>query len=99
MHCACSYGAGNASGLLSRIPRANLVYVNFEQVDIRVMLKTISDITGINFVVGAKIAAQSGVTKDIPAGRAVAGFPAIDARQYWRKVAALGRLAQSGKDN
>ncbi|OHB77669.1 MAG: type II secretion system protein GspD [Planctomycetes bacterium RBG_16_55_9] len=28
-----------------------LVYVNFDQVDIRVMLRTISDITGINFVV------------------------------------------------
>jgi general secretion pathway protein D len=28
-----------------------LIYVNFDQVDIRVMLKTIGDITGINFVV------------------------------------------------
>lgn len=28
-----------------------LIYVNFDQVDIRVMLKTIGDITGINFIV------------------------------------------------
>ena len=28
-----------------------MIYVNFDQVDIRVMLKTIGDITGINFVV------------------------------------------------
>ena len=32
-----------------------LVYVNFDQVDIRVMLRTISDITGINFVVDDRI--------------------------------------------
>jgi UDP-3-O-[3-hydroxymyristoyl] glucosamine N-acyltransferase len=48
---------------------------------------------------GARIAAQSGVTKDIPAGRTVAGFPAVEARQHWRKIAALGRLAGSGKDS
>ena len=47
---------------------------------------------------GARIAAQSGVTKDIPAGHTVAGFPAIDSRQHWRKVAALSRLAGIGKD-
>jgi general secretion pathway protein D len=32
-----------------------LVYVNFDQVDIRVMLRAISDITGINFVVDDRI--------------------------------------------
>ena len=32
-----------------------LIYVNFDQVDIRVMLKTIGDITGINFVVDDRI--------------------------------------------
>ena len=32
-----------------------LIYVNFNQVDIRVMLKTIGDITGINFVVDDSI--------------------------------------------
>ena len=32
-----------------------LVYVNFDQVDIRVMLRTISDVTGINFVVDDSI--------------------------------------------
>ena len=32
-----------------------LIYVNFDQVDIRVMLKTIGDITGINFVVDDSI--------------------------------------------
>jgi len=32
-----------------------LIYVNFDQVDIRMMLKTIGDITGINFVVDDSI--------------------------------------------
>jgi len=32
-----------------------LIYVNFDQVDIRVMLKTIGDITGINFIVDDSI--------------------------------------------
>lgn len=32
-----------------------LIYVNFDQVDIRVMLKTIGDITGINFIVDDRI--------------------------------------------
>jgi len=32
-----------------------LIYVNFDQVDIRVMLKTITDITGINFIVDDSI--------------------------------------------
>ena len=32
-----------------------LVYVNFDQADIRVMLRTVSDITGINFVVDDRI--------------------------------------------
>ena len=32
-----------------------LIYVNFDQVDIRVMLKTIGDITGINFIVDDNI--------------------------------------------
>ncbi len=32
-----------------------LIYVNFDQVDIRVMLKTIGDITGINFIIDDNI--------------------------------------------
>ncbi|MHC4594449.1 MAG: type II secretion system secretin GspD [Planctomycetota bacterium] len=32
-----------------------LIYVNFDQVDIRIMLKTIGDITGINFIVDDSI--------------------------------------------
>ena len=32
-----------------------LVYVNFDQVDIRIMLKTIGEITGINFIVDDSI--------------------------------------------
>jgi len=32
-----------------------LIYVNFDQVDIRVMLKTIGDITGINFIIDDSI--------------------------------------------
>jgi UDP-3-O-[3-hydroxymyristoyl] glucosamine N-acyltransferase len=42
---------------------------------------------------GARVAAQAGVSKDIPAGETVAGYPAINARQFWRSMAALNKLA------
>ncbi len=42
---------------------------------------------------GARIAAQAGVSKDIPAGETVAGYPAINARQFWRSMATLNKLA------
>lgn len=41
---------------------------------------------------GAKIAAKSGVIRDIPAGQAVAGYPALPSRQWHRQTVALARL-------
>ena len=41
---------------------------------------------------GAKIAAQSGVTKDVAPGATVVGFPARPAREFWRSVAFVERL-------
>jgi UDP-3-O-[3-hydroxymyristoyl] glucosamine N-acyltransferase len=41
---------------------------------------------------GARIAAQSGVTKDVPAGEEWVGFPAAPRRAYWRAQAALKKL-------
>ena len=47
---------------------------------------------------GAQIAAQSGVMRDVAAGERVAGSPAMPAKQYFREVAHLARLAkQRGK--
>ena len=41
---------------------------------------------------GAIVGAQSGVSKDIPAGEIVLGSPAIPHREYKRQVAATARL-------
>ena len=41
---------------------------------------------------GVRIAGKSGVTKDIPAGMTIAGFPAIKATEHWRNLAAINRL-------
>ena len=41
---------------------------------------------------GAKIAAKSGVSRDIPAGETVAGYPALPSRQWHRQTVALARL-------
>lgn len=38
---------------------------------------------------GARIAAKAGVTKNVPAGRTVAGFPAVDIDQWRRSVVNL----------
>lgn len=47
---------------------------------------------------GAQIAAQSGVMRDVAAGERVAGSPAMPAKQHFREVAQLSRLAkQRGK--
>jgi len=46
---------------------------------------------------GARIAAASGVMRDVPAGTSVAGIPAMPAKQHFRQVAILGRLARGGK--
>ena len=42
---------------------------------------------------GAKIAAQSGVTRDVPPGESVIGFPAIRARQFWQNFAKLKKFS------
>ena len=44
---------------------------------------------------GAVLTARSGVTKDVAPNTQIAGFPAIEASQYWRECAALRRLSKS----
>lgn len=44
---------------------------------------------------GAKIAAHSGVMRDIEPGQVVAGSPAQPAKEFWRQLAALKRLVKS----
>ena len=44
---------------------------------------------------GAVLTAKSGVTKDVAPNTKIAGFPAIEASQYWRECAALRRLSKS----
>ena len=46
---------------------------------------------------GAVLTAQSGVTKDVAPNTQMAGFPAIEAGQYWRERAALRRLSKSSR--
>lgn len=41
---------------------------------------------------GARVAAQSGVMRDVPAGEDVMGSPALPSRQFMRQVAALAKL-------
>ncbi len=43
---------------------------------------------------GASVLASGGVMRDIPAGEAWGGIPAVPARQWFRQVAALTKLAQ-----
>jgi UDP-3-O-[3-hydroxymyristoyl] glucosamine N-acyltransferase len=43
---------------------------------------------------GARVAAHSGVMRDVPAGETVCGFPAMPSRQFWRGVALVQRLAR-----
>lgn len=47
---------------------------------------------------GAQVGAQSGVMRDVPAGGRVAGSPAVPARQHWREVATLAKLAKGKGD-
>ena len=44
---------------------------------------------------GAVLTARSGVTKSVAPNTQMAGFPAIEAGQYWRERAALRRLSKS----
>jgi UDP-3-O-[3-hydroxymyristoyl] glucosamine N-acyltransferase len=41
---------------------------------------------------GAQVIAASGVMRDIPAGEAWGGAPAVPARQFWRQIAWLSRM-------
>ena len=43
----------------------------------------------------AVILARSGVTKDVPAGAKMVGFPAIEAGQYWRDQAAMRQVLRT----
>ena len=48
----------------------------------------------VNIGAGATVLASGGVMRDIPAGEAWGGIPAVPARQWFRQVAALTKLAQ-----
>jgi UDP-3-O-[3-hydroxymyristoyl] glucosamine N-acyltransferase len=41
----------------------------------------------------ARVAAKSGVMRDVPAGTEVAGYPSVPIRQWHRQTVALGRLS------
>ncbi|HZS83718.1 MAG TPA: UDP-3-O-(3-hydroxymyristoyl)glucosamine N-acyltransferase [Stellaceae bacterium] len=43
---------------------------------------------------GARIAAHSGVMRDVGPGETVCGFPALPSREFWRGVALVQRLAR-----
>jgi len=47
----------------------------------------------LNIGDGARLAAQSGVMRDIAAGATVSGSPSVSAKQHFRQVATLSRLA------
>lgn len=42
---------------------------------------------------GARIGAQSGVMRDVPPGQTVIGSPAVPAKEHWRQIGMLERLA------
>jgi len=46
---------------------------------------------------GAQVVAQSGIMRDVEPGQTVAGSPAIPAKEFWRQIAALGRLTKTKK--
>jgi len=47
---------------------------------------------------GARVAAQSGLMRDVAAGETVFGTPAVPSRQAMRQVAMLARLANKKRD-
>lgn len=46
---------------------------------------------------GARIAAQSGIMRDVPPGEECMGTPAVPMRQFMRQTAILNRMAKKGK--
>lgn len=44
----------------------------------------------------ARVAGKAGVMSDVPAGAEVIGSPALPAREHWRMIATLRRLARRG---
>jgi len=46
---------------------------------------------------GVKIAAKAGVTKSVAAGETVAGFPAMNAKRFWKNLAALKKIAEQNR--
>lgn len=46
---------------------------------------------------GARIAARSGIMRDIEPGQTVAGLPAVPAKQFWRQIAVVQRLVKPKK--
>lgn len=51
----------------------------------------------LNIATGARIAAQSGIMKDIPAGAEMMGSPALPIKSYMRQVALLKRMIKPSK--
>jgi UDP-3-O-[3-hydroxymyristoyl] glucosamine N-acyltransferase len=43
---------------------------------------------------GPRVAAHSGVFRDIAPGETVCGFPALPSKEFWRGVSLLQRLAR-----
>lgn len=46
---------------------------------------------------GARIAAHSGVMRDVEPGQTVAGSPAMPAKEFWRQIAAIKNLVKTKK--
>ena len=46
---------------------------------------------------GARIAAKSGVIRDVPAGEEQMGYPSLPKRQFMRHIALLNRLIKKEK--
>lgn len=46
---------------------------------------------------GVQVVAQSGIMRDIEPGQTVAGSPSMPAKEYWRQVAAIGRMMKTKK--